>query len=131
MQEEELEESVTFTGMLKGTEKLSAIWESDLFVSTSYLESFGMAIVEAMACKRPVVVSNRVNISPEIDEYGAGLVTSLDHNEISEAIVKLLNDDHLASSCGANGYRLVTDKYTWKKIIDKILTVYTEVMILK
>ena len=40
----------------------------------SHEENFGFAVVEALACGKPVLISNKVNIWREVQEDGAGLV---------------------------------------------------------
>lgn len=121
-------QSVTFAGMLTGAEKLAALAAAEVFVASSYLESFGMAIVEAMACKKPVVVTDRVNISPEIKEAQAGLVTACDPEEISRALVRLLQDPENAHVIGENGYRLVERRFTWDMAATEMLRVYAEIL---
>ena len=61
-----------FTGMLTGLRKWGAFALADAFVLPSHQENFGIAIVEALACGRPVLISNQVNIWREIVEDGAG-----------------------------------------------------------
>ena len=65
--------TVTFTGMLSGTLKWGAFAAADAFVLPSHQENFGIAVVEAMACGTPVLVSKEVNIWREIIADGAGL----------------------------------------------------------
>ena len=64
----------TFTGMLLGEEKLAVLRDAQMFVLSSYSENFGIAVIEAMACGLPVVISDQVNIWREVDAAGAGLV---------------------------------------------------------
>ncbi len=59
---------VTFTGMLTGNPKWGAFAASEAFVLPSHQENFGIAVVEALACGRPVLISNKVNIWREIVE---------------------------------------------------------------
>ena len=44
------------------------------FILPSHQENFGIAVVEALACGKPVLISNQVNIWSEIKEAGAGFV---------------------------------------------------------
>ncbi len=65
---------VFFAGMLSGEAKWGALHGCDAFVLPSHQENFGIAVVEAMACGRPVLISDQVNICREIVDAGAGLV---------------------------------------------------------
>ena len=51
--------AITFTGMLTGESKWGAFSAADVFVLPSHQENFGIAVVEAMACGTPVLVSNK------------------------------------------------------------------------
>jgi len=65
-------ERTTFTGMLRGPRKWGAFAAADAFVLPSHQENFGIAIVEALACGTPVLISKQVNIWREIVEDGGG-----------------------------------------------------------
>lgn len=65
---------VYFTGMLTGALKWGALRSAEVFVLPSHQENFGIAVVEALACGVPVLISERVNIWREIVDDGAGLV---------------------------------------------------------
>ena len=69
---ETAEVPVTFTGMLTGDIKWGALAAADVFVLPSHQENFGIAVVEALACSTPVLISNKVNIWREITMGGAG-----------------------------------------------------------
>ena len=87
-----LQEHIIFTGMLMGPSKWGAFYASEAFVLPSHQENFGIAVVEALACGKPVLISNQVNIWPEILESGAGLVeddTLEGTNKLLEAWLKL------------------------------------------
>lgn len=66
------EAALTFTGMLTGEMKWGAFGAAEVFVLPSHQENFGIAVVEAMACGKPVLISNQVNIWREIVADGAG-----------------------------------------------------------
>lgn len=65
---------VSFPGMLSGDLKWGALRRAEVFVLPSHQENFGIAVVEALACGTPVLISRPVNIWREIESSGAGLV---------------------------------------------------------
>lgn len=65
---------VHYPGMLQGDAKWGALYGAELFVLPSHQENFGIAIVEAMACKTPVLITNKVNIWREIATGKGGIV---------------------------------------------------------
>ncbi len=65
---------VTWPGMLSGDLKWGALHAAEVFVLPSHQENFGLAVIEALACGLPVLISNRVNIWREIEADAAGLV---------------------------------------------------------
>lgn len=69
---------VTFTGMLAESRKWGAFSAADAFILPSHQENFGIAVVEALACGIPVLISNKVNIWREIDAGEAGYVENDD-----------------------------------------------------
>lgn len=67
---------ICWAGMLGGALKWGAFRAADVFCLPSHQENFGIAVVEALACNCPVLVSNKVNIWREIEGAHAGLVAS-------------------------------------------------------
>lgn len=65
---------VHWPGMLSGDVKWGAFAACDAFILPSHQENFGIAVAEALACGRPVLISDQVNIAPEIAADGCGLV---------------------------------------------------------
>ena len=65
---------IFFPGMLTGDAKWGAFYGCDAFVLPSHQENFGIAVVEALACSKPVLISNQVNIWREIEAAQGGLV---------------------------------------------------------
>lgn len=74
VQELGLQEQVIFPGMLTGDAKWGAFYGCEAFVLSSHQENFGIAVAEALACSKPVLISNQINIWREIEEAGGGFV---------------------------------------------------------
>jgi len=68
--------------------KWGALNACEIFMLPSRSENFGSAVVEALSCGLPVLISNKVNIWQEIESYGAGIV----REDTLEGSTQLLND---------------------------------------
>jgi glycosyltransferase involved in cell wall biosynthesis len=67
-------ERIHWPGMVTGDAKWGAFYGSEAFILPSHQENFGIAVAEAMACGKPVLLSDKVNIAEDIAKYGAGLM---------------------------------------------------------
>ena len=65
---------ITWPGMLQDELKWGAFYAAEVFVLPSHQENFGIVVAEALACGKPVLISNKVNIWREIEADGVGLV---------------------------------------------------------
>lgn len=95
---------IHFVGMLRGSEKWGAFYGCKAFILPSHQENFGIAVVEAMACGKPVLISNKINIYGEIVEGGGGFV----EEDSLQGTINLLNrfrglSDGDVNLMGANG----------------------------
>ncbi|MDB5138884.1 MAG: glycosyl transferase family 1 [Mucilaginibacter sp.] len=70
----EVKPHVVFSGMLDGDAKWGAFYGCEAFVLPSHQENFGIAVAEALACGKPVLISEEVNIWREIMTEGAGII---------------------------------------------------------
>lgn len=92
---------VHWPGMLLGDAKWGAIRNCDAFVLPSHQENFGIAVVEALACARPVLISDQVNLWPGVKADGAGLI----ERDTAEGTVQLLTRWLEMSSAEQQNYR--------------------------
>jgi glycosyltransferase involved in cell wall biosynthesis len=65
---------VHWPGMLLGDLKWGAFYTCEAFVLPSHQENFGMAVAEALSCGKPVLLSDKVNIAPDVARFAAGLM---------------------------------------------------------
>lgn len=70
-----LKDYIIFPGMLSGDMKWAAYYGADAFILPSHQENFGIAVAEALACSKPVLISNQVNIYKEIFGGQAAVVS--------------------------------------------------------
>lgn len=73
-----LADRVTWTGMIQGDLKWGAFRAAEVFCLPSHQENFGIVVAEALACGKPVLISDKVNIWREIAQDHAGFVASDD-----------------------------------------------------
>jgi glycosyltransferase involved in cell wall biosynthesis len=117
---------IVWVGMLDAAAKRDAFADCALFALPSWSENFGIAIVEAMACGVPVVISDRVNIWREIEAAGAGLVSPPDVDSVAAHILLLAGDPARAARMGSAGRKLVETHYDWAKVAVDLERVYSE-----
>ncbi|MBS3072933.1 trypsin-like peptidase domain-containing protein, partial [Candidatus Pacearchaeota archaeon] len=97
--------------------------------STSNAESFGMVLIEAMACKKPVIGSNIGGIPYVIDNGVNGLLVPPKNSQaLTDAITKILSNPKLAKQMGENGYKKVKDGFTWDELSNKMDKIIQEVL---
>ena len=95
------------------------------FLYTSLRESFGIPLLEAMACGTPVVTSNTSSM-PEIGGVEAILVNPLDTDEIADMLIRLESDDAFYQKQKAWGLERA-QLFSWRYTAEQLLELYQEV----
>lgn len=122
-----VEKNVVFLCKIDEEKKNYYYQQASIFVlpSNGAQEGFGIVLLEALANKTPVITTKYAGVADEIRECNAGyVIKENDAKELAEKINSLLNNPTLAKEMGANGYALVTSKYTWDKLADRIKQIY-------
>ena len=121
------ETSITFCGMLSGNLKWGAFSAADAFVLPSHQENFGIAVVEALACGTPVLISNKVNIWREIVNDSAGFADEDDPAGITR-LLKLWIDMPAAErdTMRANARACFERRFEINRATDSLLRVLEE-----
>ncbi|MCL4404053.1 glycosyltransferase [Patescibacteria group bacterium] len=107
-----LQQNVSFVGFLLGGDKKAAMEASTVFVQPSYTESVSMALIEAMAAGLPVVVTDSVGISSDIEIAAAGLVVPKESHLLAQALIDILTGKQNGREMGQNGRQLVSEQFT-------------------
>jgi glycosyltransferase involved in cell wall biosynthesis len=101
----------------------------DIYCAFSRFESFGVAILEASACEKPVIVSDADGLAEVTLDGQTGLVVPKEDIDASaNAMVKLIQDVQLRQQMGKAGRQHVLENYTWDKSLDLMLDAYKETM---
>jgi phosphatidylinositol alpha-1,6-mannosyltransferase len=122
--------NLLFTGHIKDDEIFNSAFSAcDVFVLPSEYEAFGIVLLEAQACKKPVIGTRVGGVPEAIGEEGAGIVIEYkDTAALSDAINKLLADQKLRSRMGELGRARVKQSFTWETVVDQIEKVYAELI---
>jgi len=116
-----INKNVKFVGSKINSELALEYQHSKVIVlpSITESESFGIVLIEAMACKKPVIGSNVGGIPYVIDNEQNGLlVPPKDPQALADAIIKILTNPQLAKKMGEEGYEKVMKNFTWEKQIN-------------
>ena len=97
----------------------------DVFVSASHTESFGLAIVEAMASRTAVVATETAGARETIRPGETGLLTPIGNpNELAAVIQSLLNDEAARLRIAAAAQKEVAARFTVERMVDETEKIY-------
>lgn len=118
-----VEGATRFVGTVDGTEKRQAFCAADLFVLPSYSEGQPLAVLEACGYGVPVLITDRCGI-PEVLEYGAGAVEPPVVSRIARAMLNVLGNQACLDSMGANGARMVAERFALDAVAKRLEATY-------
>jgi poly(glycerol-phosphate) alpha-glucosyltransferase len=120
--------SVCLSGALHGEQKRAALAAAECFVHPSFSEGFSMSILEALACRLPVLLTPGCNF-PEATAAGAAIEVAPTAEATEIGLRELLG--HAASvraEMGRRGRLLVESRYTWDGVAQDTLKLYRWLM---
>lgn len=113
---------VFWTGMLEGHFKWGALYAAEVFVLPSHQENFGIAVVEAMACSLPVIISKRVNIWREIAKDQAGIIANDDQVAVTDALYQWIQTSPVEKQLmGQNARQCFLKRFNIEKSANSLL----------
>ncbi len=125
-----LEGSVTFMGFVEQDGLIAYMKSSKVFVLPSEREGFGLVIVEANACKLPVIsIRHEMSATRELVQDGINgfLVSTASPDGIAEVIVRIVQDDVLRARLAENGQEMAK-KFAWSDISRSVIDTYQRVI---
>lgn len=120
-----LKSKIIFTGFVTEEDKFFLIAQSRIFIYVPFIEGFGIPPLEAMSLGVPCVVSNTSSL-PEVVGDAALLVDPNNVNEISQAILTLLNNKELYKQYSRKGIARAS-RFSWENSATKLLKLFKKV----
>lgn len=122
-------EAVRFVGYVPPEEVWKYHHMMSVFVALSRREGFGVAVLEASACGKPVVASDIGGLREVVVPGVTGFLVPPDSpREAAEAIRRLIESPALRSELGRNGRKWVEERYDWKKNVQEMMAVYRKAL---
>ncbi|HZR42320.1 MAG TPA: glycosyltransferase family 4 protein [Ktedonobacteraceae bacterium] len=98
-----------------------------LLTHPSFVESFGMVLLEAMAAGLAIVAHNGSGMSCIVDDGATGYVVDVRNTRAyTQALLKLLSDPALRQQMGEEGQRQARTRFSQAKIADRLFDIYTD-----
>ncbi|MFI5230644.1 MAG: glycosyltransferase family 4 protein, partial [Gemmatimonadales bacterium] len=121
------DKDIVFVGaVLEGRPSYYA--HSSVYACPTTKASFGITLLEAMACETPVVCSDILGFRDVVvDEREALMVPCGDRDALANALVRVLDDEGLAIQLGTTG-RQNSLEYSWARVTSRVLDVYQQVL---
>jgi len=122
-------QDVVFVGYVAYAELPRYYKTADIFCSPATgRESFGIALLEAMAVGKPIVASNIDGYANLITDGVEGLlVPPKDEKALAQALISLMANESLRQQMGARE-RLTAKKYDWKHVAQRVFDYYVKVL---
>jgi glycosyltransferase involved in cell wall biosynthesis len=120
--------AIAFLGVVERAAVPALMRGITVFAAPSLGEPFGMALLEAMASAKPVVVTDAGGPRYIVDARGGRKVPVEDPVALADALLEVLQSPERARAMGAYNRRAVETTYAWDRVIEKIEAVYASVL---
>ena len=122
-------DDIVFTDFVSHEELPEYYRTADIFCSPATGgESFGIVLLEAMACGKPVVASNIEGYASVLNHNEEGLLVPVgDRDALAQALLALLNDQSLRQQMGTKGMAKA-EKYSWVNVTQQVMNCYTSLL---
>ncbi|NQY35905.1 MAG: glycosyltransferase family 4 protein [Alteromonadaceae bacterium] len=118
-------ESIKFLGKMFGNDKFATLKQMDVFVHTSRWEGMPIAVLEAFALGKPVLISEATNMASYVKSNKNGIVLTENNSKIIEKsmfeLFELFETNEL-EDIGKNSIKVINEYLNWPKIVKSMIT---------
>lgn len=122
---ESIRNRIHLTGYIPNIELPGIVSMSEVFLYPSLRESFGIPMLEGMKCGVPVITSNTSSM-PEVSGDAAYIIDPHKPEQITNAMIDLINDEKLRNDLIEKGYKRA-ELFSWKAMAENVLKLYQEI----
>jgi glycosyltransferase involved in cell wall biosynthesis len=119
-------DKVSLLGPVERDRVMSVMQSCAVYCLPSYGEPFGMSALEAMACGKPVVVTDAGGLRHIVDAEGGRRVPAGDADALRTALGEILADPALRRTMGSHNRRVIEERFAWPHVIDRLEELYRE-----
>lgn len=127
----QLTSKVAFTGPVPHASvvRYHQLFDVEIFPSILDSESFGVSVVEAMACGTPVIVSDVSGFKEVVSDGECGLVVKRNHiDDLANGILKMIMDESKRKNYIQKALQKVNSHYDWNENVDMMLSHYKKLL---
>jgi glycosyltransferase involved in cell wall biosynthesis len=119
---------VEFSGQVKEEEMPYYYNIIDALVHPSFVEAFGLVLIEAMACEKPVIAFNIPPMNEIIINNVTGFLVDLSIEKLASVLTFIIDNSAVLKPLGEIARTIVERKYSWNVIINKYIELYKKVL---
>ncbi len=125
-----VDRKILFTGPLYGKDKLEVYVDADICVLPSRYEVFGMTILEACACAKPMIATTVSGAARDIilDGYTGFLIQPDNVLELADVVVRVLENEAQSKKMGIRARNHVMKTFSIENVVGKLENVYREIL---
>lgn len=125
IKELDIENNITILGWIDRKDIFNIIHYSTLYLTTSRYEGLPYSVIESLAMGKAIVATN-VDGNKDLvkNNFNGFLIDDANKDQISQAVLKLINDDDLRESMGENSQKFFDEKFNMEQNIKILESIY-------
>lgn len=120
---------VRFVGLTPHSEMAQYLAAADIYVSTTFIDTTSVSLLEAMACGLPPIVTDIEGNREWINDGVNGLLFPPKNSiALSEKVIHLIKNDNIRRHFGERCFKIVKQRASWENCVNKMETIYQSIL---